>query len=192
QAKSEGVLFPSLLWVLRDFHLRLVDARDRPITPQQYLENALAPIAGQEKRNEIRAVIKSVFTDRDCAAMVRPVLEEEDLRHVERLPFASLRPQFRKQASAARAAPGGRVHTEGVRCRPAEDDRRRGRQQDELSALRKGARRRGAARRLPAALRERGSAPGGRRVREGLGGQPRCRAPRGALRVGAPVGGSTA
>jgi len=97
QAKSEGVLFPSLLWVLRDFHLRLVDARDRPITPQQYLENALAPIAGQEKRNEIRAVIKSVFTDRDCAAMVRPVLEEEDLRHVERLPFASLRPQFRKQ-----------------------------------------------------------------------------------------------
>ncbi|CAK0856785.1 unnamed protein product, partial [Prorocentrum cordatum] len=70
---------------------------DRPITPQQYLENALAPIAGQEKRNEIRAVIKSVFTDRDCAAMVRPVLEEEDLRHVERLPFASLRPQFRKQ-----------------------------------------------------------------------------------------------
>mmetsp|Transcript_18913 Transcript_18913/g.3053 ORF Transcript_18913/g.3053 Transcript_18913/m.3053 type:complete len:89 (+) Transcript_18913:130-396(+) len=35
--------FPSFLWVLRDFMLRLVDNEGSRITPKQYLENALKP-----------------------------------------------------------------------------------------------------------------------------------------------------
>jgi hypothetical protein len=35
-------LFPSFLWVVRDFSLRLTDSFDNTITPRQYLENALS------------------------------------------------------------------------------------------------------------------------------------------------------
>jgi len=34
-------LFPSFLWIVRDFSLRLIDTQDNVITPRQYLENAL-------------------------------------------------------------------------------------------------------------------------------------------------------
>ncbi len=33
--------FPSFLWLVRDFALRLEDSFGRPISPQEYLENAL-------------------------------------------------------------------------------------------------------------------------------------------------------
>lgn len=32
---------PDFVWVLRDFSLNLVDAEGTPITPNEYLENAL-------------------------------------------------------------------------------------------------------------------------------------------------------
>jgi hypothetical protein len=34
-------MFPSFLWVLRDFALKLVDAEGNKISPKQYLEGAL-------------------------------------------------------------------------------------------------------------------------------------------------------
>lgn len=34
-------LMPDFVWVLRDFALELVDSEHSPITPNQYLENAL-------------------------------------------------------------------------------------------------------------------------------------------------------
>lgn len=33
--------FPSFLWVVRDFSLRLIDSNDNKITQKQYLENSL-------------------------------------------------------------------------------------------------------------------------------------------------------
>lgn len=33
--------FPSFMWLVRDFALRLEDGLGRPISPQEYLENAL-------------------------------------------------------------------------------------------------------------------------------------------------------
>jgi hypothetical protein len=33
--------FPSFLWVVRDFSLRLIDSFGNPISSKQYLENAL-------------------------------------------------------------------------------------------------------------------------------------------------------
>ena len=33
--------FPSFMWLVRDFALKLVDSNNRPIQPQEYLDNAL-------------------------------------------------------------------------------------------------------------------------------------------------------
>jgi hypothetical protein len=45
QTKSNSVddqsQFPSFLWVVRDFTLKLVDKNETPITAKEYLENAL-------------------------------------------------------------------------------------------------------------------------------------------------------
>lgn len=47
---------------------------------RDYLETALMPVAGSgaavEAKNGIRASIKSLFPDRDCATLVRPMHEE--------------------------------------------------------------------------------------------------------------------
>jgi len=63
---------PDFLWVLRDFHLRLTDARGAKITSKDYLESCLRPIPGQEKHNQLRAVVRQLFPQRDCATIVRP------------------------------------------------------------------------------------------------------------------------
>jgi len=86
---------PDFLWVLRDFHLRLQDASGRPITSKEYLEKALEPASGQEKQNKLREVVRGLFPERDCMTIARPCTEEEDLRHVNEIPYDSLRPQFR-------------------------------------------------------------------------------------------------
>lgn len=92
--------FPALFWVLRDFHLRLVDEGGGTMTEKAYLENALRPLPGQEDKNRVRDAIKDLFRSRDCATLVRPVADEGELRHIERLPFESLRPQFQAQVKA--------------------------------------------------------------------------------------------
>lgn len=92
--------FPQFLWVLRDFHLQLMDDRGRKITEREYLENAMQAKPGQEEKNKLRDVIKDLFRERDCATVVRPVSEEADLRHIQKLPYDSLRPQFRTQVEA--------------------------------------------------------------------------------------------
>jgi len=92
--------FPSFLWVLRDFHLRLVNDKGATITEKEYLEQALRPGMGQDEKNKLRDVIKDLFRDRDCVTVVRPVAEENDLRNIQRLPYEQLRPQFRTQVEA--------------------------------------------------------------------------------------------
>lgn len=92
--------FPNLLWVLRDFHLRLVDAEGNTVSEREYLENSLRPLPGQEEKNKLRDVVKDLFRDRDCTTIVRPVAEESDLRSIQQLPYETLRPQFRTQVEA--------------------------------------------------------------------------------------------
>lgn len=91
---------PTLLWVLRDFHLKLEDQAGRPITAIQYLENALRSLPGQDKQNGLRQMIKDLFRERDCMTIVRPVADEDDLKYVNQQPFESLRPEFRAQVDA--------------------------------------------------------------------------------------------
>jgi hypothetical protein len=69
-------MFPSFLWVLRDFALRLVDADGAALTPKQYLESALREQKGcseaAEAKNRVRRLLTHFFPERDCCTLVRP------------------------------------------------------------------------------------------------------------------------
>ena len=73
--------FPSFLWVVRDFALKLVDQAGHPISTKEYLENSLNPQKGVsdavESKNRIRRLIKHFFRERDCQTMVRPLEDEK-------------------------------------------------------------------------------------------------------------------
>jgi hypothetical protein len=73
--------FPSFLWILRDFALRLEDSEGYSITMKQYLENSLHEQKGIsdaiEAKNRIRRLITQFFHDRDCHTLVRPIEDEQ-------------------------------------------------------------------------------------------------------------------
>ena len=98
--------FPSFLWVLRDFALRLTDLQQNPITPKQYLENSLLPQKGSsdstEMKNCIRRVIASVFSERDCFPLVRPLEDEKAIQSLQSVPDENLRPEFLDQIKSLR------------------------------------------------------------------------------------------
>jgi hypothetical protein len=60
-----AMYFPSFLWVVRDFALKLVDSEGENITPKEYLEKALIPQKGfsdsVEDKNRIRRLLKEFF-----------------------------------------------------------------------------------------------------------------------------------
>jgi hypothetical protein len=99
--------FPSFLWIVRDFALRLVDANDNAINSKQYLESALALQKGcsesVENKNRIRRLLKHFFRERDCVTMVRPVELEQELQQLDSLPDSFLREEFLQQAISVRA-----------------------------------------------------------------------------------------
>ncbi|CAD8054822.1 unnamed protein product [Paramecium sonneborni] len=98
--------FPSFLWILRDFTLRLEDEFGNKITPKDYLENALKPLKGFsetiENKNKIRRHITQFFQERDCMTLVRPTQDEKDLQHLSQLKFSELRTEFQEQLTALR------------------------------------------------------------------------------------------
>ena len=57
--------FPNLLWLLRDFSLKLEDIQGNSITAKQYLENALQLQKGNseviEEKNKVRKLITTYF-----------------------------------------------------------------------------------------------------------------------------------
>mmetsp|Transcript_19031 Transcript_19031/g.28761 ORF Transcript_19031/g.28761 Transcript_19031/m.28761 type:complete len:937 (-) Transcript_19031:350-3160(-) len=91
--------FPSFMWVVRDFTLRLEDG-GRKINDRQYLENALKPqqsfSSEAASRNQIRTLLSSFFRERDCITLVRPAEEESTLRNLRKVPFHELRPEFQQ------------------------------------------------------------------------------------------------
>jgi len=70
------------------------------ISSKEYLEKALMPQRGTSERvkrkNQIRKTLRDVFPVRDCATLVRPVMDERNLRNMAKLPESQLRPEFRK------------------------------------------------------------------------------------------------
>ena len=96
-------LFPSFLWVLRDFSLQLIDDNGETITPKEYLEQVLEGTKNiQDPKNKIRKLIKAYFKDRDCFVMVRPLTNENQLQNLEELPPEKLRPEFLEQIVSLR------------------------------------------------------------------------------------------
>ena len=104
--KEMAKYFPSLLWLLRDFALKLEDSDGNVITAKQYLENALMEQKGHrqsiEEKNLVRKMIKTYFIERDCFPLVRPVENENDLQNLMNLPESKIRPEFIKQSSMLR------------------------------------------------------------------------------------------
>ena len=102
-SESELAQFtPSFLWLLRDFYLELVED-GRSVSPKEYLETALSSTpetsASAKAKNGIRESIKSLFPDRDCFPLVRPISDEAKLARLESVPPAQLRPEFREGLS---------------------------------------------------------------------------------------------
>ncbi|KAJ1457194.1 P-loop containing nucleoside triphosphate hydrolase protein [Pelagophyceae sp. CCMP2097] len=89
--------FPSFMWVVRDFTLRLEDG-GRKINDRQYLENALKPQTSfsseAASRNQIRTLLSSFFRERDCVTLVRPAEDEAVLRDLSNRELHELRPEF--------------------------------------------------------------------------------------------------
>ena len=96
--------FPSFLWLLRDFSLKLVDKTGKNITEKQYLEHALENIKTNEnneiikEKNRVRNLIKTYFPERDCFTLVRPVEDEKNLQNLQELSDDELRSEFLEQA----------------------------------------------------------------------------------------------
>jgi hypothetical protein len=70
-------VFPSFIWVIRDFALDLEDEDGYAITPTQYLNTSLEQNPGYDKqtmeRNRIRHMLTSFFPDRECVTLIRPI-----------------------------------------------------------------------------------------------------------------------
>ena len=64
-----GQFFPSFLWVVRDFSVKL-ERDGRKISAREYLEDALRPEDGVskavEQKNAVRMLIRNFFPERDC------------------------------------------------------------------------------------------------------------------------------
>ena len=97
--------FPTLLWILRDFHLELVDEYGIKISQDEYLENALKEQVGFSndvmERNKIRTLLKTFFKDRHCCTLVRPANSEMDLQNLSSQK-SKLRTQFEEQMAGVR------------------------------------------------------------------------------------------
>jgi len=102
EARGNEASRPELVWLLRDFQLDLVDASGCPISPSEYLEQALhaAPSVGHDSARgqaavEVRQSLLRFFSQRRCMTLVRPAVEEEQLQALETQPYQSLRHDFR-------------------------------------------------------------------------------------------------
>ena len=120
-AGSSGGLFPSFLWLLRDFALELVSPAGEQITEQEYLDRALQPVdAAQPEaaaKNATRQTLRSCFRHLLCHTLVRPAIDEDVLQELGRLPLAQTRAKFQDQLAALRgtvAAACGDKHLRGM------------------------------------------------------------------------------
>ena len=90
--------FPSFMWLVRDFALQLVDSNQRPLQPQEYLDNALKLQQGNSeltvRKNSVRKELVNFFRERDCFTLIRPVDDESKLQKMAKLQDHELRPQF--------------------------------------------------------------------------------------------------
>ena len=91
-------VLPSLLWIIRDFSLQLVDQDGQLLTPNQYLEQALNPSPGADEDTlAVQEVMRNAFVTKECRTLLRPCNNEEDLQNLDQLDTSALRPEFLKE-----------------------------------------------------------------------------------------------
>jgi hypothetical protein len=115
-------IFPSFVWVVRDFALQLVDSDGDPITPTQYLNSALEQSSGYDKgtmeRNRIRSMLSAFFPDRSCVTLVRPISDESALQQVDLIPYDELREDFRESMDVLRHTVFDNLHPKSIDNKP--------------------------------------------------------------------------
>ncbi|XP_060248584.1 uncharacterized protein LOC110564147 isoform X3 [Meriones unguiculatus] len=95
--------FPDFIWTVRDFTLEL-KLDGHCITEDQYLENALKLVPGQNPQiqtfNWPRECIRQFFPRRKCFVFDWPVRDPQLLATLESVPESQLNPKFQKQSKA--------------------------------------------------------------------------------------------
>ncbi|XP_006899026.1 PREDICTED: guanylate-binding protein 4-like [Elephantulus edwardii] len=89
--------FPDFVWTIRDFSLEL-KLGDSCITEDEYLENTLKLVRGQNSRiqnsNMTRECIRNFFPNRKCFVFDRPTNDNKLLTHIEEVPEEKLSHDF--------------------------------------------------------------------------------------------------
>ncbi|XP_027730442.1 guanylate-binding protein 7-like isoform X1 [Vombatus ursinus] len=93
--------FPDFVWTVRDFTLEL-KLDGHPITPDEYLENALKLSKGEHPKvkmaNLPRECIRKFFPKRKCFTFDRPTNNRSFLAQLEDVQESQLEPAFKDQA----------------------------------------------------------------------------------------------
>jgi hypothetical protein len=78
---------PSLLWVIRDFSLQLINDNGDEISSSQYLELALSTEHLKEtQKTQLRKVINQAFSQRECFTLIKPMIDEQKLQSLDQVP----------------------------------------------------------------------------------------------------------
>ncbi|XP_063138894.1 guanylate-binding protein 3-like, partial [Rattus norvegicus] len=92
--------FPDFIWTVRDFTLEL-KLDGHCITEDQYLENALQLVPGQDPQTQTsnwpRECIRQFFPRRKCFVFDWPVSDPQLLAKIESISESQLNPNFQKQ-----------------------------------------------------------------------------------------------
>ncbi|XP_032970701.1 guanylate-binding protein 6-like isoform X1 [Rhinolophus ferrumequinum] len=92
--------FPDFIWTVRDFTLEL-KLNGRPITEDEYLENALKLVPGRNPKVQMsnlpRECIRHFFPKRKCFVFDRPTNDKELLANIENVTETQLDPKFQEQ-----------------------------------------------------------------------------------------------
>lgn len=96
-------LFPGLLWVVRDFHLDLSPHNNSATT---YLNHCLKPLQNDytnetAKKNMTRDAISRMFPSLQATTIAHPGVDPQDMQRINKLPYSSLSPQFRRDCDNA-------------------------------------------------------------------------------------------
>ncbi|XP_031231549.1 guanylate-binding protein 4 [Mastomys coucha] len=93
--------FPDFIWTVRDFVLEL-KLDGRPITEDEYLENALKLIPGNnpkvQKSNMTRECVRYFFPVRKCFVFDRPVSDKSLLSQIDNVPDNQLEWSFQVES----------------------------------------------------------------------------------------------
>jgi hypothetical protein len=115
-------IFPSFVWVVRDFTLQLEDEDGDEISPTQYLNKSLELTNGYDKqtleRNRTRSMLSAFFPERQCVTLVRPIGDEAALQQVDLVPYDDLREDFKKSMEVLQTAVFGTLRPKSIDNRP--------------------------------------------------------------------------